>query len=146
MIRLISLFILFPIFLLSQDKIKENNFFDALSEQERYIIINKGTEIAFTGEYVDLFQEGLYVCKACNNPLYLSQSKFKSNCGWPSFDDEIKNSIISIPDTSYGMIRLEICCSNCKGHLGHVFKGEELTDKNVRHCVNSLSLKFILKQ
>ena len=83
------------------------------------------------------------MCKACNNPLYKSESKFKSNCGWPSFDAEIPKAIIRIPDYSYNMYRIEICCSNCKGHLGHVFEGEMLTKNNIRHCVNSLSIRFI---
>ena len=86
------------------------------------------------------------MCKACNNPLFKSQSKFKSNCGWPSFDDEINNSLIRTKDNSSGMQRVEICCANCKGHIGHVFKGEEFTEKNLRHCVNSISIRFISKK
>ena len=85
------------------------------------------------------------MCKACNNPLFESTSKFNSTCGWPSFDDEINNSLIRIQDNRYLMQRVEICCANCKGHLGHVFEGEELTKKNLRHCVNSISIKFISK-
>ena len=124
---------------------KDRDFFDALTKAEREIIVNRGTERAFSGDYVDLYEAGLYVCKACNNPLFESESKFKSNCGWPSFDDEINNSLIRIQDNSYSMQRVEICCANCKGHLGHVFEGEELTKKNLRHCVNSISIKFISK-
>ena len=86
------------------------------------------------------------MCKACNNPLFNSDSKFKSNCGWPSFDDEIDKAIIRKQDYSLGMKRIEICCSNCEGHLGHIFEGEGLTDKNIRHCVNSLSILFIPKK
>jgi peptide-methionine (R)-S-oxide reductase len=141
------LFLLFSLHLFSQDNtVKNRDYFDALTKKEREIIVDRGTERAFSGNYVDLFESGLYVCKACNNPLFESDSKFKSNCGWPSFDDEIKNSLIRIQDNSFGMQRVEICCANCKGHLGHVFKGERLTGKNLRHCVNSISIKFISKK
>ena len=138
-------FILFfiPIFCFSQIKIKTSNYFTDLTFEESRIIILKGTETPNSGVYNNHFDKGLYICKACNNPLFKSNSKFKSTCGWPSFDDEIKGSIIRIPDNSLGMKRVEICCSNCKGHLGHVFEGEGMTDKNIRHCVNSLSIKFI---
>jgi methionine-R-sulfoxide reductase len=133
-----------PIILKAQDiQIKKSNYFDEITKEERRIIVNKGTERAWSGIYVNSFEKGLYVCKACNNPLFSSSSKFSSNCGWPSFDDEIKDAIIRIPDYSLGMRRVEICCSNCKGHLGHVFQGENLTVKNTRHCVNSLSIRFI---
>lgn len=114
-----------------------------LNKKEKEIIIKKGTEPRFSGEYNSFFETGLYVCKACDRPLYKSSSKFQSNCGWPSFDDEIKGATIKIKDTSLGMTRIEICCANCKGHLGHVFYGENYTEKNTRHCVNSLSLEFI---
>ena len=145
--KIILLFSLFPLYLVAQDNnVRDRDFFNALTESEREIIINKGTERAFSGNYVDLYEAGLYVCKACNNPLFKSESKFKSNCGWPSFDDEINNSLIRIQDNSYSMQRVEICCANCKGHLGHVFEGEELTKKNLRHCVNSISIKFISKK
>ena len=131
--------------LISAQEIKTKNYFDDLSIKERKVIVEKGTEKAWTGEYNKFFEKGLYVCKACNNPLYNSSSKFRSNCGWPSFDDEIKGAVIRIPDYSLGMKRVEICCSNCKGHLGHVFEGERLTEKNIRHCVNSVSIRFIVK-
>lgn len=131
--------------LISAQEIKTKNYFDDLSIKERKVIVEKGTEQAWTGEYNKFFEKGLYVCRACNNPLYNSNSKFRSNCGWPSFDDEIKGAVIRIPDYSLGMKRVEICCSNCKGHLGHVFEGERLTEKNIRHCVNSLSIRFIVK-
>lgn len=131
--------------LISAQEIKTKNYFDDLSIKERKVIVEKGTEQAWTGEYNKLFEKGLYVCRACNNPLYNSNSKFRSNCGWPSFDDEIKGAVIRIPDYSLGMKRVEICCSNCKGHLGHVFEGERLTEKNLRHCVNSVSIRFIAK-
>ena len=129
---------------LAQDyKIKKNNFFDKLTKEERRILLNKGTERKWSGKYINHSKTGFYVCKACNNPLFKSSHKFNSKCGWPSFDDEIKGSIVRVPDYSYGMNRTEIICSNCKGHLGHVFEGERYTDKNVRYCVNSISLVFI---
>ena len=105
-----------------------------------------GTERAWSGNYLANTDKGMYVCKACNNPLFNSDSKFNSNCGWPSFDDEIDKAIIRKQDYSLGMKRIEICCSNCEGHLGHIFEGEGLTDKNIRHCVNSLSILFIPKK
>ena len=112
-----------------------------LTEEETRVIINKGTEAPFVGEYTDHFVEGVYACRQCDTTLYTAQDKFHSGCGWPSFDDEIKNSLIRIKDNSFGMQRVEICCANCKGHLGHVFEGERLTEKNLRHCVNSISRK-----
>jgi len=144
MYKLILLFLLLSGYLFAQDNtVKNRDYFDALTKKEREVIVDRGTERAFSGNYVDFFKAGLYVCKACNNPLFKSDSKFISNCGWPSFDDEIKNSLIRIQDNSFGMQRVEICCANCKGHLGHVFEGERLTEKNLRHCVNSISIKFI---
>lgn len=120
----------------------EEKYFEGLSSEEREIIVNKGTELPFSGLYNDHFSEGIYSCRACNVPLYKSEHKFNSRCGWPSFDDEIPGAVSRIRDTSAGMIRTEITCSNCGGHLGHVFEGENLTPKNTRHCVNSLSLQF----
>ena len=135
--------ILAPLLISGQNnKVKNSNFFNELTEEERSIIVGKGTERAWSGEYVAKFDTGVYLCKACNNPLFLSISKFRSNCGWPSFDDEINGALIRIEDNTLGMNRVEICCSNCTGHLGHVFEGENLTEKNIRHCVNSLSIKF----
>lgn len=142
--RSLLLLFYFPISLIAQEiEIKKGNYFDALSNKERSIIVKKGTEPAWSGEYVKNFSKGLYVCKACNNPLYNSDSKFKSNCGWPSFDDEMEDAIIRKIDYSLGMKRVEICCANCIGHLGHVFESEKLTKKDTRHCVNSLSIRFI---
>lgn len=122
---------------MAQNELKKNK----LTEFEKYVIINKGTESPFTGEYTDYKAAGIYLCKQCNYPLYHSADKFPSHCGWPSFDDEIKGHVTRVPDKDGS--RIEIVCSNCKGHLGHVFEGEKFTPKNTRHCVNSVSLKFI---
>ncbi len=112
-----------------------------LTLNEEKVIINKGTEAPFIGEFTNNKAEGVYVCKQCELELFLSDSKFDSGCGWPSFDSEISNSVGYNQDADG--FRTEIVCSNCKGHLGHVFNNEGFTTKNVRHCVNSISLKFI---
>jgi len=115
--------------------------FNELNDEERSVIINKGTERPFTGKYDNFYEGGLYVCKQCDSALYRSEHKFQSTCGWPSFDDEIENAVKRESDADGR--RIEILCANCDGHLGHVFEGEGLTDKNIRHCVNSVSMKFV---
>ncbi len=112
-----------------------------LTEEESRVILNKGTERAFTGAYNNFYEKGAYACKYCGALLYRSDDKFKSDCGWPSFDDEIKGAVKQSVDADG--FRVEITCKNCGAHLGHVFRGEGYTDKNVRHCVNSVSLQFI---
>jgi peptide methionine sulfoxide reductase msrA/msrB len=120
------------------DKQMTNN---KLTPEEEYVIVNKGTEAPFTGGYLNNKETGTYVCKRCGKPLYRSTDKFDSHCGWPSFDDEIPGAVKRIPDPDG--YRTEIECANCGAHLGHVFTGEGLTKKNVRHCVNSISMLFI---
>lgn len=114
---------------------------NSLTPKEASIIIEKGTEAPFTGALLEESRAGTYVCRQCDTPLYRSGDKFDAHCGWPSFDDEIAGAVEQTPDPD-GQ-RIEITCANCGGHLGHVFEGEYMTPKNIRHCVNSVSLKFI---
>lgn len=117
--------------------------YNNLSFEESRVIISKGTEAPFSGEYDNFYKEGIYICKRCNNPLFESKTKFDAGCGWPAFDDHFKGAVKRKEDADGR--RTEILCANCGGHLGHVFEGEHMTDKDTRHCVNSLSIKFIPK-
>lgn len=125
----------------NRNKIMEKKGYNALTEEEKYVILNKGTEYPHTGKLLHLTDKGTYTCKQCDAPLYRSEDKFDGHCGWPSFDDEIPGAVQRVPDADG--IRTEIICANCGGHLGHVFQGEGFTAKNTRHCVNSISMNFV---
>ncbi len=113
-----------------------------LTPEQYEVLRKKGTERAFTGEYWNHFEEGQYVCAACENPLFASETKFDSDCGWPSFDQAIKGSVIYENDYSFGMSRVEVMCANCGGHLGHVFNDGPKETTGKRFCTNSVSVKF----
>ena len=117
--------------------------YNKLTPQEEDVIESKGTEAPFTGEYDDFFEDGVYICRRCNAPLFSAEAKFDAGCGWPSFDENYPDAVKRITDADGE--RVEIQCATCGAHLGHVFEGEKLTEKDTRHCVNSLSIKFIPK-
>lgn len=121
----------------------EEQWQQALTPEQYYVLRQKGTERPFTGEYNDLFEKGSYYCTACDQKLFDSDTKFDSHCGWPSFDKAIKGSVEYIRDTTHGMIRTEVVCSNCHGHLGHVFPDGPQETTGERYCMNSISLKFV---
>ncbi|MVX34861.1 peptide-methionine (R)-S-oxide reductase MsrB [Myroides sp. LoEW2-1] len=120
----------------------EEQWREILTPEEYFVLRQKGTERPFTGEYNDFYEKGSYHCAACNQKLFDSNTKFDSHCGWPSFDQAIKGSVKYIKDLSHGMVRTEVVCSNCNGHLGHVFPDGPQETTGERYCMNSISLKF----
>ena len=117
--------------------------YNELTSEEKRVIEGKGTEMPLSGEYDDFFVDGTFICRKCNAQLFSSKAKFDAHCGWPSFDENFPNAVKRIPDEDG--IRTEIQCANCKAHLGHVFEGEKMTEKDTRHCVNSVSIRFVPK-
>jgi methionine-R-sulfoxide reductase len=120
---------------------KKESKYRMLTEEEKRVIISKGTELAFSGKFNDNWEKGTYICKRCGAKIYRSESKFEANCGWPSFDEEIPGAVNKSPDPDG--VRTEISCASCGAHMGHVFTGEGFTEKNARHCVNSISMDFV---
>jgi len=118
-----------------------NQNYNQLNDEEKYIIEYKGTERPFTGEYDNFYEDGSYSCRKCNAELYRSVDKFDAHCGWPAFDKEVDGAVKHLPDPDGH--RIEVECANCGGHLGHVFMGEGFTPTNARHCINSISMKFV---
>lgn len=141
--KALKLYLLAPCFLIALSGCSQNNMdsYNKLTPQEERVLLHKATDAPFTGEYYKKNDKGIYICRRCNAPLYKSEDKFDSHCGWPSFDDEIPGAVKNVPDAD-GM-RTEIICKNCGGHLGHVFTGEGFTEKDTRHCVNTSSIRFI---
>ena len=150
--KALFILMLFSLFACQAQQKKQNDMsypvdqkkkYNVLTEQEQRVLVDKATDHPYTGDYYQKKDQGLYICRMCNNPLYRSEDKFDSHCGWPSFDQEIDGHVRRVPDSDGR--RIEIICMNCNGHLGHVFIGEGFTAKDTRHCVNTSSLLFVPK-